>query len=148
MLSPDSYSQVSLTLVSSTLFKRRRQVNSSNVFSEVKKGRLRDELVESNMRAGARRQRYRPLSGRGRGGGAPSEPGGGEGRERRAECHAWGAHGLGGSQGLTDPCLGRPWLTRESGVNCTLYKLPCCPAPSQGTKSGSLRASQYCFCRS
>ena len=84
MLSPDSYSQVSLTLVSSTLFKRRRQVNSSNVFSEVKKGRLRDELVESNMRAGARRQRYRPLSGRGRGG-APSEPGGGEGGERRAE---------------------------------------------------------------
>ena len=29
--------------------KRRRQVNSSNVFSEVKKGRLRDKLVESNM---------------------------------------------------------------------------------------------------
>ena len=29
--------------------KRRRHVNSSNVFSEVKKGRLRDKLVESNM---------------------------------------------------------------------------------------------------
>ena len=85
MLSPDSYSQVSLTLVSSTLFKRRRQVNSSNVFSEVKKGRLRDELVESNMRAGARRQRYRPLSGRGRGGGRPRSRAEGSGERGAAE---------------------------------------------------------------
>lgn len=57
---------------------------------------------------------------------------------RLARLFAWGALGLCGSRGLTAPCLGFPWLTRESGVNCTLCNLPRCPAPSQGAEFGLL----------
>ena len=50
MFSPEAYSQISLTLESHPhYFEEEKTGNLSNVFFEVKKGRLRDKLVESNM---------------------------------------------------------------------------------------------------